>query len=208
MEIVWRRLTWSLFFLAKGIWPTVDENKQEWTDENPVEKRLAGENLADGLFAVLTCLKGDLDYFATCLGLRHYNSHAMCDFCPASRDMSHRQNLYSNFSSDATWPKQLFNELQWRALYADGFLHWIFGLPGLSNQNLEADELHVKYLGVYQYTIGSVLHILVFRVMASDEEANMDTVWDYIAEWYKRNGTTIQYNNLSISSFTDAEKPH
>ena len=87
---VWKRLALSF----KGMWPTVDWNKRPWADESPVDKEMAGKELADGLFGVLTCLKGDLDYFAKGLGLRHYNSQAMCDFCPANRDMANRSTLY------------------------------------------------------------------------------------------------------------------
>ena len=63
MRVIWKRLTWSLYFLYKGVWPTVDWDKNAWTADNPTERRLAGTDLADGLFGVLMCLKGDLDYF-------------------------------------------------------------------------------------------------------------------------------------------------
>ena len=97
--------------------------------------------------------------------------------------------------------------MQWRALYAGGFLHWICQLPGVSNLSLEADELHVKYLGTYQYTIGSVMFILVFEVMPLEADVNMNKLWAFISEWYTSSRTDIQYNNLSISSFTDPENP-
>ena len=49
-------------------------------DDRPIERDLAGTPLAGGLFAVIYSLKGDLDYFAKCLKLRHYNRNEMCDF--------------------------------------------------------------------------------------------------------------------------------
>ena len=79
-----------------------------------------GKKLADGLFAVLWCLKGDLDYFARSLHLRHYNANDMCDLCPATRRLDERSLLYNNFGRDATWKSLCFTAAQWRGLY-EGF---------------------------------------------------------------------------------------
>ena len=65
---LWHIVTWSLHWLYMGKWPPVDWNGHPWTDDNPVEKALANTPLADGLFAVLLCLKADLDHFAKSLG--------------------------------------------------------------------------------------------------------------------------------------------
>ena len=75
----------------------MDWNAEPWTDAHPTEKEMAGKPLADGLFAVLLCLKGDLDYFAKALHLRHYNANEMCDMCPAHRISDDPDGLYNIF---------------------------------------------------------------------------------------------------------------
>ena len=82
---IWRVLTWSFFWLSVGVWPEVDMFGDPYGDDRPIERDLAGTPLAGGLFAVIYSLKGDLDYFAKCLKLRHYNRNEMCDFCSGTR---------------------------------------------------------------------------------------------------------------------------
>ena len=93
---IWRVLTWSFFWLSVGVWPEVDMYGAPYGDDRPTERDLAGTPLAGGLFAVIYSLKGDLDYFAKCLKLRHYNRNEMCDFCCCTR-VGPRGMLYNNF---------------------------------------------------------------------------------------------------------------
>ena len=77
----------------------------------------------------------------------------------------------------------------------------------MANLRLEADELHVEYLGTYQYTLGNVMWLLVFMIMPVDEQTNMDRLSEFICEWYRVNASTVQCNNISLSSFADPDKP-
>ena len=145
MEAVWKKLTWSFYFLSKGIWPTVDENMMPWTAASPSERSLSGKPLAGGLFAVIVSLKGDLDHNARALGLRHYNSNLMCEYDGAHRDVSDPTMLYNNFKREAQWPNRQYTEEEWRDLYREKYLHPIFLLPGVSHFCLEPEELHVEF---------------------------------------------------------------
>jgi len=102
MDRVWKIIHWSLFFTFLGVWPTCDWQGNEWTDEHPAERALAGTWLADGFFAVVWLLKGDLDYFAKHLHLRSYSANVPCDFCPCDKDRSPGW-WPSNFAADALW---------------------------------------------------------------------------------------------------------
>lgn len=207
---IWRIVTWSFHWLYVGVWPRVDWNADPWTDSHPSEKALAGKPLAGGYFGVLYALKGDLDYFAKSLKLRHYNSQMMCELCPASRDESDRTMLFNNFDRDARWKQLLYSAESWRQLYTDSgsFVHWIFNLVGIDNQCLEPDELHVLHLGVSQYTLGSVLFVLVYEVLTGRDAEKMSIVWNGICEYYRVAKSECQFTNLTLWSFCDPTRPH
>ena len=206
-EEVWRVTTWSLHWLSEGIWPPVDWHGKAWTADNPSERALAKQPLADGLFAIVYALKGDLDYFARSLHLRHYNADQMCDLCPASRCVSDRTLLYNNFDRDARWMALQYTVEEWRELYKDTSLHWLFNLNGVTNLSLEPDELHIWHLGVGQYTLGSVLHLLTYTLLPGTPSQNMARVWEVINKHYVDNATPCQFTNLGLSSFVDTNKP-
>ena len=130
----------------------------------------------------------------------------MCELCPANRDKRVRRLLYCNFDRDAEWPTMQYSLSQWRALYADTFLHWLFKLGGVSHFSLEGDELHLKFLGTSQYFNGSVLAILIYNVMPGDASANMSDLWAMICHFYKTHSVDCQFNNLSLQSFGDPDK--
>ena len=134
---------------------------------------MAGKPLADGMRALILCVKGDLDHVAKSWKLRHYNADELCDLCPANRQESNREMLYNNFSSDAKWPGMQYSEKDWRALYSGHFLHWIFWLVGVSNLSIEPDELHVWHLACLHYFLGSVLALLTHYIMGGTPTENM-----------------------------------
>ena len=202
---MWRIMCWSLHWLYKGRWPPVDCYGKPWARERTADIALADTELADGLFCPLLALKGDLDYFAKSLKLRHYNANEMCDLCPAHRYESDKAGLYNNFSASATWPHKCYTSTAWRALYIGRFLHWLFCLAGVDNSCIEPDELHVLHLGVTQYTIGSTLEVLVNECLRDTPEKNMWLVWGKIQEYYRKVPTSTQYTNLGLSSFGPKE---
>ena len=206
-EEIWRIITWSLHWLYAGVWPPVDWNGDSWDDTRPSERSLANQPLAGGYFGVLYALKGDADYFAKSLKLHHYNSNALCDLCPATRRIADRSLLYNNFDRDAVGQRSLYDAQTWRALYDGKFLHWLFNLTGVNNLMLEPDELHVMHLGVTQYLLGSVLHILVFSVVEGQPDRAMEAVWKMVCRYYKDEHPDCQYTNLTINSFCNKEKP-
>ena len=63
----------------------------------------AGTHLAHGFCLVTRSFKGDLDYFAKCLFLRHYSCHEFCAFCPAHSNRDDPPMMWNNFRQDAQW---------------------------------------------------------------------------------------------------------
>ena len=116
--------------------------------------------------------------------------------------------FYNNFSDDAAWMKQLRSVAQWKALYAGGSPHPIFTLTGVSHYSLEPDEPHLMYLGTVQYFLGSVLYLLVFRLVSGSPETNMRTIWARVSSLYTAHGVQNQFFTLNIASFARVDKPH
>jgi hypothetical protein len=101
----------------------------------------------------------------------------------------------------------LYTTEQWLALYPNR-PHWIFDLDNVTHHNLEPDELHIIWLGTAMWFLGSVLRMLVFRILPDTAVANMSKVWSQIAQCYSDMGSSVQYTNLSIASFCDPQKPN
>jgi hypothetical protein len=204
MKEAWRIILWSMWHLWLGKWPEVDWQSRPWP-AGSAESRLAGQELAGGYFCVPWLLKGDLDYFAKCLGLKHYARDDFCEFCTASKTTS--KDFWPNsFLPTAKWKSELLTAKEWRATTAEK--HWIFQcFPFLSHLNVTPDELHIYHLGVSQYILGSLLWLLVYRILPGDPAANLDKVWNRIVEYFKEHKPPCQFSNLTLTSFTDPKTP-
>ena len=176
----WHMITWSLMSLFRGIHPDEDWDRQEW----PVgsSERLLGERqepLTGGYFFVVWGLQNDLDYGAKVFNMKNYNSVAPCDFCPCHKHSPDPKMKPTYFGRDATWMRMLHTPREWRRLNLgmhDLFTKFAF----LSAVNIEPDEMHILYLGICQYHLGSILWLLVFRLMPSTAENNMRALWSGI----------------------------
>ena len=131
----------------------------------------------------------------------------MCDVCPANRGPD-RRYLYNNFACDALWKTEQYTIAEWRAVYGDVPPHPLFRLPRVVQYCLEPDELHAMYLGTMQYFLGSVMYLLVHRMMPGSPEDNMVQLWQRINSFYKEHSVGCQYSNLKISSFCNPDAPH
>ena len=152
-------------------------------------------------------MKGDLDYFAKGLYLRHYAADSFCEFCCAHSSTADPPGLWSNFRQDARWKQQLFTVPEWRALHP--IRHWLFEAFGfLTHHNIECDELHILYLGVTQVALGSVLWVMAYRSMPETPHANVERIWSFVVDCYKDVGSSTEFTNLGLRSFTDPSSPH
>lgn len=195
---------WSLRALYKGKWPTHDHKGKAYP-VGSAEAIIGDTDLAGGYFALIWLIKSDLDYVGNYLHLRHYGSNEPCDHCPCS--ITGPQSAWpSNFGPDSSWIPNLFTPEQWRALYTN-VPHWLFLFEFLSNLNVEPDELHVIHLGTSMWFMGSVLWMLVFRVLEGSAENNMGEVWSRISAAYSILNPAAQYTNLGLGSFCDPSKP-
>ena len=150
-------------------------------------------------------IKGDWDHVAKAFGLQHYSGNQPCDHCRCNK--AGPQSLWpNNFLPDAGWKQQMITPEQWRA--ANPNPHWLFqAFPYLSNANVEPDELHVVFLGTSMHLLGSVLWLLVYRLLPNSPADNMNRIWSDIAELYRERRTPAQYSNIELKSFIDPAQP-
>lgn len=204
---MWHLIAWSLQWLYRGIHPDKDWDDNVW----PVgsSQRLLGENkepLAGGFFFPVWGLQQDLDWSLKCYKMRSYNSNEPCDFCPCSKTSPDPKMIPTYFGKDATWMTLQYTPKQWRRQNPDMMeLFKVFAF--LSSLNLEPDEMHILYLGVYQYHCGSILWLLVYRLMPNTAAENMRALWTDILEEYQSGSPCKQFTSLVLGSFTRADRP-
>ena len=100
-----------------------------------------------------------------------------------------------------TWKGQLRTPTEWRAL--NPHMHRFFlQFAFLSNANVQLDELHVLYLGVCMYFLGSVLWLLAYELNPTvAPERNIERVWGIVLAYYTANQVPCQYSSLTLNSF-------
>ena len=103
--------------------------------------------------------------------------------------------------------KELYDQKSWLAIRGGSVPHAIFKVAGVNHYAIEPDELHIIFLGVLQYMIGSVLWLLVFRILERSPKENLDRIWSKIIEYYRGHAVSVQYSSLSISSFCSESSP-
>ena len=208
MDQAWRIIVWSLWFMYLGVWPTHDHLGQRIVDA--ASAAIAGTELANGYFCAPWLIKGDLDWFAKHLRLKSYSANQPCDFCPVDKD-AERALWPTSFHPTAPWKRRLLSARDWREQCAarGAQLHPLFNMPFLSQLNVEPDELHVLYLGVVPYLLGSVLWLLVYRLAPPGQAAQsrMEAIWHQVTAHYHENQTSCQLSNLTLSMWHDPAHP-
>jgi hypothetical protein len=206
MTGAWEAMMWSFKALYDGRFPENDWNGKPWASTSS-EALLAKEHLcsaSEEFFCVIWSVKGDLDWYAKSLGLNSYNANEPCPYCPVSK-LKSKHFWPTNFSLTAPWKIQQISAADWRA--SVGYLHPIFkGFEFLSVLNVEVDELHVLYLGISQYFLGSILWMLTYTMVAGTPEQAFAKIWAAILEQYKIQNTGVQYSQMAISSFVTPAK--
>ena len=204
-EELWGMIIWSFKALDSGKWPTADWNGAEFPPDS-LDAVRANTDLANGMRAVIWCIKGDLDWYSKALWLRNYNRDDACDFCEATVTNADLNMRALNFGRTCTWKHTLRSPAQWRA--TTSVMHFLFAsLTYLSIWNVECDDLHVKFQGVYPHMFGSILYLLIFHCMTGSVSDNLEECWRRILAEHKSLSIKTQINKLTFSMFTNPAQP-
>lgn len=165
MDTAWRIARWSFEALASGLWPAHDPWGRSYSEHflgSPNAVR-AGTQLAGGYSAVIWVIRGDLDYFAKSLHLRHHASSRPCSWCPCNSSLGDAM-AWNEFREEfAAWMQELWSNSEWRESHPD--CHQLFKTSGVGLSTCYPDHMHTKSMGTDCYTYGSVLWLLVFHIM-------------------------------------------
>ena len=80
-------------------------------------------------------------------------------------------------------------------------------LPGMSILNVFYDWMHCKHLGADQYVYGSVLWILVYKVLTLSAEENLKNLWDKVVKFYIDQKVPSRYTAMKITMFIKTSDP-
>ena len=173
-----RIMKWSFSALFAGTWP-----RRDWRGVAYEPGSSDGEPLADGYFACLIGLCGDLDYCAKFLGHPRWSSHSEpCGLCRAT----FRGPLtWLNFSENAPWEGTQWTPETWARRPIRSTCP-LFEMPGFTSIAVLPDYMHNKYLGYAQYLFGSVFWLLCFVHMAAAPLQNLRTLANFIMSFQNR----------------------
>lgn len=190
-----QKLVWSLYWLFLGVWPARDSKGAPFPAGTADAER-AGQPLAGGFFCTLWCLRGDLDHMSKVYGFPYWNQEEPCSLCRANRTV----RPWTDARPTAAWiPTAWTSNAQWRAEVDNR--HALFELPGAGVLLYYPDVMHTLHLGVYTYFLGSVLELLVARILPQSPESNMSTLWQAIRAEYQARNTECRFNDIRLGMF-------
>ena len=198
LDSIFTVLAWSFNHLQLCIWPKADWNGRAYPAGSEKARR-GGLPLANGFFAVICALIGDLDYLNKTLNLPHWQKISNpCAICKVG------QNEWQNFKVDAEWTSLAWRPHEWK--------HWngrskscLFEVNGLSAAAVHCDWLHAKYLGHDQYCLGSVIYLLVHYLLPeASPQGNLKRFWSWLQAWYRNHQTRDRYGSFAtMTMFTN-----
>eukprot|EP00438_Fugacium_kawagutii_P009843 Skav209194 [mRNA] locus=C9123531:153:1742:- [translate_table: standard] len=184
-------LAWSFNILWEGVWPAADARGSKYSPGSP-EALKAGEPLAGGFFCCLWAIIGDLDYMNGVLQLPHYSLKAgPCAICRCTGGEG--PDSWKDCRPTAPWTTLFWKKTEWEAWGGKTPCKLFSNTIGLTCHNVFYDWMHCKHLGTDCVQFGSVLYLLVFCQMEGEPLENLKTVWQFMQNWYKKNGTTNRY---------------
>ena len=198
VQVLWKHLVYSLYWLYRGQWPDRDVNGILYTEGPDFDRALTP--LAGGYFGVLWNLRGDIDWVHWIFHLAESAAGLPCSCCGGGA--SPTPWTACTFPGSA-WIGTVWDRQSHRLHFGDA-LHRLFRvLPGFCISHYIPDILHCKWLGADQYFLGSALAMLTHYWLPGTPAENLTLVKASIDEEYKRAGilTKHRYPVLRVSMY-------
>ena len=220
-ELFWSVLLWSLQALLDGRFPAEDAFGEAYAGALAAR---ADHYIAGGLFCVLWCVKGDIDWLANGLHLESPSAlGGMCCWCKANALEPPLEGWavafgleslpWNDITPAAPWRQTVWSDAAiWlRDHGGDDLIHPLFLLPAVSILNVMADPLHILDLGVPFCVLGNTLSEIAYSpgyLAGNNAVERTAAIWEYIDRQYRARGTPSQLQHLTVSTFTNPQRPH
>ena len=73
---------------------------------------------------------------------------------------------------------------------------------------MAADWLRTKHLGTDQYFFGSVLHLLIYRILPNTPEDNLTEIWALCKQYIKDHQIKVCFGGMTLSMITKPTAAH
>ena len=198
-------LSWSFNALLEGVWPSRDSKGNKFPAGSDAAQK-SGLPLAEGYFACLWSLIGDLDYMCSILQLPDYASKkGPCAICKCTGGDA--PSSWKDCRKNAGWVNLFWKKSDWQAWDGKSTCKLFSHTVGLSNLNVCYDWMHCKHLGTDATQFGSILYLLIFVLLPEEPVVNLKAVWKSMQVWYKEHKTESRYFAFSkITMFYNQKK--
>ena len=181
-----RKLAHSFYWLFLGKHPKRDEHDREYPRHSAEYKKATENNgwLADGYFAVLWKIRGDLEHMSSRWRFVSTScTTAPCSCCRAD-DQDGGRPWTDGRLDLAKWIETIWDNASWAAAHPDRS-HIFKVLPGLGIMSWMPDMMHCLHLGCYQYAFASLLKLLTHYTLPGSHDDNCEMVWREVKQYYK-----------------------
>ena len=184
IEAIFQILRWSLDCLGRAQYPTSRHDGSRFETHGDKERaQLAGH--MQPAKACLIQIRADWDWYQHWMGAPPWNQHiGMCWLCrttPGEWRGQSAEDRKEKSLSKAAWKESVrTREKLWCPL---------FELPGVDNQMMQPDWLHVMDEGFAAVTAGQILYELAESYEGRSFETRVKKLWQEIQSLYKAAGT-------------------
>lgn len=130
-------LAWSLRALWDGRWPTTDASGAPFPAGSS-DARRAGTPLAGGYFFTVFCIRADLEFLSSALGLEHTSGRQPCTCCRANSTTV----PWTDHRPTAGWRQTIWTNPPWFQARPNRMP--LFRVPGVGIQQVHPDLMHTK----------------------------------------------------------------
>ena len=203
IKAIFQILSWSLCSLGKGKYPTKRHNNKKWLQLEKARRKKAGTS--PSAKACLIEIRADWDWFQHWMGAPAWNQNSgmcwLCKACPTTWRSLKKADRDSQSLSKAEFLESVKTR--------EKLVCPLFDLPGVSNQLMFPDWMHVMDEGFGALVAGQVLNYLLPFYPGNSAAKRVDKLWEHIQSLYQADKTEAcrRLTKLTLKDIVKPKKP-
>lgn len=203
IKAIFEILKWSLHCLAVGKNPTHRHDETEWLKLEKARKKNAGTDLSAK--CCLIEIRADWDWFQHWMAAPAWNQGSgmcwLCKACPATWRSLDKAARESQSLSKAEFLESVKTR--------EKMVCPLFDLPGVTNQLMFPDWMHVMDEGFGALVAGQILHYLLPFYPGNSAAKRVEKLWEHIQSLYKAEKTPAcnRLYKLTVKDIVKPKKP-